>query len=113
MNGFRPLLVLAAIALSVPVAAQQVQLPPPPLRAPPLANRPPPPRGAQPRPEDRSALSGLIDWMARAPAEQLIEIDSPVTGFANEALWDIARPAPREIHAAGLGTGSTAGPNSR
>lgn len=113
MNGFRSLLMLAAVALSAPAAAQQIQLPPPPLPAPPLANRPPPPRGNLPRPEDRSALSGLIDWMARAPDELAAEIDSPVTGFANEALWDVDRFAPAPIRTAALGAGSTAGPNSR
>jgi len=55
----------------------------------------------------------LIDWMARAPDELAAEIDSPVTGFANEALWDVDRFAPAPIRTAALGAGSTAGPNSR
>ena len=92
------LLVVASVTgLAGQVHAQpapQAPLPPPPQRSQLLPRpgdqpgRPQPPRNDQPPPRVANSMGGLIDYMDRPETQTDDDIDAPVTGFGNEALWE-------------------------
>lgn len=75
------------------------------------APKPPPPRPrlGPPKPAPGgNALSGLVGYLDSAMPAGPNEIEAPVTGYGNEALWDVATPESLRSSA----TGSTeGGPN--
>ena len=87
---------LAVMVLLVPtiVTAQQAT---PAINQQPFGQRPPPP--PPPTPAQRQQLDRehhrLPSWLYRglvaaAPrADEVVEIDTPVTGYGNEALWEV------------------------
>ena len=115
-----PLLGLLIVALPAEAFAQRsASLPPlPPLSAQnPLAKvKGLPVRG----PRGSRGIRSLIDYMDREMADGSDEIDTPVTGYGNEALWEEPRivasiPAepPRVAIRSKRPTGSTAAPYTR
>lgn len=96
---------LAALILAGPASGQQagnipavVQQPfgqPPP---------PPPPQPPRPTPEQQRQLDRehhrLSSWLYRGlvaaaiDIDETLEIDTPVTGYGNEALWDVPPLSP-------------------
>lgn len=87
----------AAVSTVVPavVFAQAAGLPPlPPLSAQnpqalPIKPQPGPDRQHRP---DPFRQTGLLAYMERDMAERLDEIDTPITGYGNEALWEDFEP---------------------
>lgn len=77
------------------VFAQAAGLPPlPPLSAQnpqALPKKPHPGPDRQHRP-DPFRQTGLLSYMERDAAERLDEIDTPITGYGNEALWEVPGP---------------------
>ncbi len=75
----------------------------------PFGQRPPPPPPPPP-PQQRQQFDRehhrLPGWLYRGlvagaeRAEEVREIDTPVTGYGNEALWDVPRLAPLVVAAA-------------
>ncbi len=99
----RAIVALVGLALAGGAHAQQAELPLAVLQQPfgqPPPPPPPPPRWDQPAqpPQDEERIPRA--WFFRgmvASAEGVdmpVEIDQPVTGYGNEALWDVPRLAP-------------------
>lgn len=99
----RAAVLLLSLASIGPSAAQTPpQLPPKP---PPLA-KPKPAEGQRPaeRPPTRS-MNGLVDYLDDVAMPAMTEIDSPVTGYGNELLWDKAKDAAVPLRASKPKTG--------
>lgn len=92
VNRLFLLLPVAATLIASPLAAQNGGrndggLTPP--QFPPKLDPKHPPRPADPhRPQRGDQMSSLIDYLASDDVEFPGEIDDPVTGYANEALWE-------------------------
>lgn len=87
----------AALMAAVPAAAlaQAAGLPPlPPLSAqnPQALPKKPHPGPDRQRKPDPFRQTGLLDYMDRDVADSAVEIDTPITGYGNEALWEDLGP---------------------
>ena len=71
----------------------------------PFGQKPPPPPPPQQQQQLDREHHRLPGWLYRGlvagagRADEAVEIDTPVTGYGNEALWDVPRLAPLAVAA--------------